>query len=304
MGKTAVTFPDAGPARAGAMSREQQQAHDSAIKAARALLNKLQGMDASLLAAVMRLPGTPTMAECSEMVPAFGAAKPTRLHALQDAARLQDELETFLQLAVAASAQELAAPKAASIETGRAQLAARVDKLCTEAGFLDAGVFKLATDWVERVARYMRGYDGHLTGKAWQRSLTTTRTSVRRLSTALAKAPHLEVAPALAALLERLQANTDQRLREIAMRPPGRAEVPDPVAYGAEGVLAIWLRHHERAPTLGRNRSGFLVFGTGLLQLAAAQVAPGGPDWIAPTTFERALRAQLESHRQAQQRGN
>ncbi len=304
MGKTAVTFPDAGPARAGAMSRDQQQAHDSAIKAARALLNKLQGMDASLLAAMMRLPGTPKLAECPEVVPALGAARPTRLHALQDAACLLDDLEAFLDLAVGVPLQALAAPKAASIETGRAQLATRIDQLCTEAGFLDARVCKLATGWVERVAQYMRGYDGHLTGKAWQRSLTTTRTSVRRLSTALHKAPHLEVAPALAASLERLQANTDRLLREIAMRPPGRAEVPDPVAYGAEGVLAIWLRHHERAPTLSRNRSGFVVFGMGLLQLAAAQVAPGGPDWIAPTTFERALRAQVESHRQAQQRGN
>ena len=309
MGKTAATSPDPNPQqvdargaaqRAVAMTPQQKQAQASAVKAARALLNKLRDMDAVLLAALMRLPGTAELVDASEVVPVADVTA-TRLHALQDAGRMLDEVEAFLDRAGASPARPLVAPDAASAGIAPAQLAARIGELCAQAGFSGARVQKLAADWVGRVAAYMRGFDGHLIGKARQRSLTTTRTSARRLSTALHKAPHFEVAGALVALLDRLQANADQLLHEIAMRPPGRTEVPDPVAYGAEGVLAIWLRHHERAPTLSRNRSGFLAFGTGLLELAAAQAVPGGLDWIARTTLETALRGQLESHRRGQQ---
>ena len=254
-----------------------------------------------------------------------GILRATRMHALADAEAFLSALMDLhilvrgraasrgAAVSKAGTANERVAPLRPIIEVHQAidTMGPNVVIICKEAGLSTPEAVLASHRWVRRVALYMSGYAGHVFGKPRQRHLKAISHDAERLLDALPRLRKWAQADAQArrdrallaraqtitatpeALLPRLLSNATRLLREIALSPPGGAEVPDPVRYAAEGVWAIWIQHHSKAPTLSRNSGGFLVFGETLLGLSVKALGQC-PEWIKPTTFETALRGVLK----------
>jgi len=294
------------------------------LREANELHRELLLLDAADLAAIF-----------AAAAPAATAGRPampggTRLHALGEA-------ETFLSSLVAVSAwgqdgqardrrktsgptspiSSFAARPAIKVHEAVDGMRDKSAAICAAAGLGTPEAQAASHSWVRRVALYLTGVAGHVFGKARRRRLSKIGTTAARLSQAITRlisgpAPAQGAASAtiptailcaLGPLLGRLRANAADMVAASPGRAPGRAEVPDPIRFGAEGVLAIWLRHHPSPPTLSRNRGRFLVFGQELLNLCAEAQGTARPGWLHSTTFVTALRAQVIGFRQKVSRG-
>lgn len=192
------------------------------------------------------------------------------------------------------------------------EMAPNVAKICKEAGLQTPEAVLASQRWVRRAAQLMSGFAGHIVGKERQRLLTTILGDAERLLAALPRfgkwaqaraqerrdraflARAQAITATLATLLPRLLSNAPRLLSEMNLVLSEGAEVPNPVPHVAEGALAIWIRHHPKAPNLSLKREGFLAFGHDLLALPVKALGDCKRKWVRDSTLWTALRDQVK----------
>lgn len=262
----------------------------------------------------------------------------TRLHALAESELLDAGLAALRALwslpsptpAIYAARRDLATMEAAQDWLdGQAGV---IHEHCLRAGFPDAeDAATVALGLLRRVSAHFHGHLRQAGGiKAWAREMRGIIRASRELAkwlegpagTATRDAmpqgleeilPELLQTPAahhhgrslgelLPGLLARFAVGLEAQLA-AAPRPTGRPATAEALIFGAEGLLAAWLAHHPRPPTLRAKVDGFVGWAETLLRLAVEAndardgMGKAGSAMLARGTLKRELTTAVQAHR-------
>jgi len=201
---------------------------------------------------------------------------------------------------------------AADVQRGIREMGPEVILLCRGADPDFESAADSTLQALVRIGGYINGYTAQVRGKERSRNLQRLRRIARSLQLCL---DHLAASgtilgaaefnpdnafcrPAsLQGLLERLITNITTIQTASPLGPQGRPQTPDPIRFGAECMLAIWVEYHRAPPSFSRNRGGFLCWAEACLTLAV-NAQGERPYWIKPTTIANALIGEVERSRQ------